>query len=48
VPLADRVVSMGGGRVTGEEPGGRRVALTSVPTAEPDASAGDVGATNVA
>jgi heme ABC exporter ATP-binding subunit CcmA len=48
VPLADRVVSMGGGRVTGEEPGGRRVTLTSVPTAEPDASAGGVGATNVA
>jgi len=48
VPLADRVVSMGGGRVTGEEPGGRRVTLTSMPTAEPDASAGDVGATNVA
>ncbi len=31
VPLADRVVSMGGGRVTGEEPGGRRVTLTAVP-----------------
>ena len=32
VPLADRVVSMGGGRVTGEEPGGRRTTLTAVPT----------------
>ena len=30
VPLAGRVVSMGGGRVTGEEPGGRRPALASV------------------
>ena len=35
VPLADRVVSMGGGRVTGEEPGGRRVTLTTVPAAAP-------------
>ena len=33
VPLADRVVSMGGGRVTGEAPGGRRVTLTAVPGA---------------
>ena len=39
VPLADRVVSMGGGRVSGEEPGGRRVTLTAVPTAR----AGRVG-----
>ena len=31
VPLAHRVVTMGGGRVTGEEPGGRRPALTPVP-----------------
>ena len=46
-PLADRVVSMGGGRVTGEEPGGRRVTLTALPATEPD-SAGGVGATNVA
>ena len=35
VPLADRVVSMGGGRVTGEEPGGRRVTLTAVPAGGP-------------
>ncbi len=47
VPLADRVVSMGGGRVTGEEPGGRRVTLTAVPGAEPD-RAGGVGAIHVA
>jgi heme ABC exporter ATP-binding subunit CcmA len=30
VPLADRVVSMSGGRVTGEEKGGRRAALAAV------------------
>ena len=48
VPLADRVVSMGGGRVTGEEPGGRRVTLTAVPGAEPDRAGGGVGATHVA
>jgi heme ABC exporter ATP-binding subunit CcmA len=33
VPLADRVVTMGGGRVTAEEPGGRRPALAPVPDA---------------
>ncbi|HEY6429498.1 MAG TPA: heme ABC exporter ATP-binding protein CcmA [Acidimicrobiales bacterium] len=33
VPLADRVVSMSGGRVTGEEKGGRRAALAAVPDA---------------
>ena len=31
VPLADRVVGMVGGRVTAEEPGGRRRSLTAVP-----------------
>ena len=41
-PLADRVVAMGGGRVTGEEPGGRRVGLRSVP------AAGTVGDAHVA
>ena len=35
VPLADRVVSMVGGRVVGEEPGGRRVTLTAVPAPGP-------------
>jgi heme ABC exporter ATP-binding subunit CcmA len=44
IPLADRVVSMGGGRVTGEAPGGRRVTLTAVPSAGADES----GATHVA
>jgi heme ABC exporter ATP-binding subunit CcmA len=48
VPLADRVVSMGGGRVVGEEPGGRRVTLTAVPTPGADESSGTVGATHVA
>ena len=47
VPLADRVVTMGGGRVTGEEPGGRRVTLTTVPAERP-ATAGAVGASHVA
>lgn len=47
VPLADRVVSMVGGRVTGDRPGGRRVTLTAVP-ASPPAAAGDVGAFHVA
>ena len=48
VPLADRVVSMGGGRVTSEEPGGRRVTLTAVPPSAPEAAGGDMGAFHVA
>ena len=48
VPLADRVVSMGGGRVTGEVPGGRRVTLPAVPEAVSDETAGDVGTFHVA
>jgi ABC-2 type transport system ATP-binding protein len=48
VPLADRVVSMVGGRVIEEQPGGRRVTLTAVPAAEPQEPAGDVGAFHVA
>lgn len=48
VPLADRVVSMAGGRVTNEQPGGRRVTLTAVTAAEPDQAAGEVGAFHVA
>jgi hypothetical protein len=31
VPLSDRVATMTGGRVTGEEPGGRRSTLAAVP-----------------
>jgi heme ABC exporter ATP-binding subunit CcmA len=48
VPLADRVVSMAGGRVTGEEPGGRHVTLTAVPAPEPAEATRDVGAWHVA
>jgi hypothetical protein len=39
---------MGGGRVTGAEPGGRRVTLTAVPAAAPEESARVQGATHVA
>jgi heme ABC exporter ATP-binding subunit CcmA len=48
VPLADRVVSMVGGRVVGEEPGGRRATLTAVPAPGPGEATGTVGATYVA
>ncbi|HEX3333872.1 MAG TPA: heme ABC exporter ATP-binding protein CcmA [Acidimicrobiales bacterium] len=48
IPLADRVVSMAGGRVTAEEPGGRRVTLAAVPAPEPDDVSRDVGAWHVA
>ena len=48
VPLADRVVSMGGGRVTGEEPGGRRVTLTAVPAPDARHESGAAGASHVA
>jgi len=48
VPLADRVVSMAGGRVTGEEPGGRRVTLTAVPSPGHHEASGDAGAWHVA
>ena len=47
VPLADRVVTMGGGRVTGEEKGGRRASLTAVPAADVGRR-GALGATHVA
>jgi heme ABC exporter ATP-binding subunit CcmA len=48
VPLADRVVSMVGGRVIGEEPGGRRVTLTAVAAPGADDATGTEGATHVA
>ena len=43
--MADRVVSMVGGRVVGEEPGGRRVPLAAVPST---GRGMDAGATHVA
>jgi heme ABC exporter ATP-binding subunit CcmA len=48
VPLADRVVSMGVGRVTGEEPGGRRANLTAVAAEDSGATPGTMGAWHVA
>jgi heme ABC exporter ATP-binding subunit CcmA len=46
VPLADRVVSMGGGRVTATDRGGRRPPLAAVPA--PGGSVGRRGASHVA
>jgi hypothetical protein len=51
VPLSDRVAVMAGGRVTGEEPGGRRpplAAVSDVPAAELPAAPGTMGAWHVA
>jgi ABC-type multidrug transport system ATPase subunit len=48
VPLADRVVALGGGRVTGEERGGRRATLTAVPAPGAPVSSGEVESTHVA
>jgi ABC-type multidrug transport system ATPase subunit len=48
VPLSDRVVAMTGGRVTGEEAGGRRPALAAVTAADSAAAAGTMGAWHVA
>jgi heme ABC exporter ATP-binding subunit CcmA len=48
VPLSDRVVVMGGGRITGEEPGGRRAYLSAVPAAESPPNRGTMGAWHVA
>ena len=48
VPLSDRVVAMTGGRVTGEQAGGRRPALASVPAADSAAATGSMGAWHVA
>ena len=48
VPLSDRVVTMGGGRVTAEEPGGRRARLAAVPADEQAPGAGSMGASHVA
>ena len=48
VPLADRVVAMGGGRITGEEPGGRRTQLSAVPAEDSPSAGGTMGAWHVA
>jgi heme ABC exporter ATP-binding subunit CcmA len=48
IPLADRVVTMVGGRVTGEEAGGRRTVLTAVPTPESEPRRDSLGAWHVA
>ncbi len=48
VPLADRVVAMGGGRVTSDDPGGRRVTLTAVPAPDVHHESGAAGASHVA
>jgi heme ABC exporter ATP-binding subunit CcmA len=48
VPLADRVVAMSGGRVSTEEPGGRRAPLSALPAVEPPPAAGTRGAWHVA
>jgi heme ABC exporter ATP-binding subunit CcmA len=48
VPLADRVVTMAGGRVTAEESGGRRATLTAVPAADPPVPPGTMESWHVA
>jgi heme ABC exporter ATP-binding subunit CcmA len=48
VPLSDRVVAMGGGRVTGEAPGGRRARLSALPATETPPNRGSMGAWDVA
>jgi heme ABC exporter ATP-binding subunit CcmA len=48
VPLSDRVVTMGGGRTTGEEPGGRRATLSAVPAEDSTTGRGSMGAWHVA
>jgi hypothetical protein len=48
VPLSDRVVTMGGGRITGEEDGGRRAPLAALPAEEPSPDRGTMGAWHVA
>jgi heme ABC exporter ATP-binding subunit CcmA len=48
LPLSDRVVTMSGGRITGEEIGGRRPPLSAVPAVEPAQNQGTMGAWHVA
>jgi heme ABC exporter ATP-binding subunit CcmA len=48
VPLSDRVVTMSGGRITGEEAGGRRPSLSAVPAVDSPAVPGTMGTWHVA
>jgi heme ABC exporter ATP-binding subunit CcmA len=48
VPLADRVVVMGGGRITGEEGGGRRSPLSALPAVDAPPEPGTMGTWHVA
>jgi ABC-type multidrug transport system ATPase subunit len=48
IPLSDRVVVMSGGRVSGGEPGGRRVPLSALPAAELPPEEGTMGSWHVA
>ena len=48
VPLADRVATMGGGRIVSDEPGGRRPALSAVPAPNTKRDAGTMGSWHVA
>jgi heme ABC exporter ATP-binding subunit CcmA len=48
VPLADRVVVMGGGRITGEEGGGRRSQLSALPAVDAPPEPGTMGTWHVA
>jgi heme ABC exporter ATP-binding subunit CcmA len=48
IPLSDRVVVMGGGRITGSGVGGRRAPLSAVPAAELSLEPGAMGTWHVA
>jgi heme ABC exporter ATP-binding subunit CcmA len=48
IPLSDRVVAMGGGRITSEGAGGRRATLAALPAVESPAGPGTMGAWHVA
>jgi ABC-type sulfate/molybdate transport systems ATPase subunit len=48
IPLSDRVVVMSGGRITGNEEGGRRSPLSALPAVEPPPGQGTMGTWHVA
>jgi ABC-type multidrug transport system ATPase subunit len=48
IPLSDRVVVMGGGRITEERGGGRRPPLSALPVVDVPPRSGTTGATHVA